>query len=167
MHKPLGLICDIDGTLACADHRKHLIERPEPDWKAFCNPDLAALDTPIEGSQDAIENLMWHFDGAIIFLTGRNEVGCKQTREWLTKYYGIFDPFLVMRPTDNQEKPTDLKGKALDNLLLDFRLVMAFDDDLYMQSVYTSKGIVPFHAPECWKIIFQHNDLPQESYWRY
>ncbi len=169
------LILDIDGTLSDATHRSHYVDRAKPDWDGFLQPDLVLQDTPIQDSQRGVK-LLSSIADQIIFLTGRNERLREVTTKWLKIHFGVTcnEANLLMRPIDNQEKPTEFKGAALQNLINEYKepghnlpKFMAVDDDPFMMKVYRGLGIITMHAPEVWKYLFPDYDhLTNETTWR-
>lgn len=76
-------IFDLDGTLANAEHRVHLIQGPKKDWKAFFA--AAKDDTPIDSVIRTMQTL--HQSGAEIWVwTGRSDEVREDTAAWLLKY---------------------------------------------------------------------------------
>lgn len=124
--KPL-LVLDIDETLACTQHRSHLLKRhcvacgssdvvnywgsdqcvncscdtftiPALAWQAFNNPNNVARDEPFKKAQDFLNKYNFRFDKAVI--TGRQENLRKVTSDWLYKHYGFGNDIpLLMRPS--------------------------------------------------------------------
>ncbi len=79
----MDVIFDIDGTLASANHRLHLIENHgAKDWEKFLSPEMVDQDTPIPQTWLLMRLLMEDLH-RIIFITGRRESIRTVTRSWL------------------------------------------------------------------------------------
>ena len=167
----MAYIIDIDQTIGNSDHRKHLIERPHPDWNAFLHPDLVRIDSVIEAAVPHV-NRLWDRENCW-FLTGRNEGLRDVTLDWIREHFDINvdHVHLIMRPIDNDMKPTEWKDHALEYYLgyepTSRQRGVAFDDDLYMTATYAKYGFLHLHAPSCWDTLkTASSDLPPEGYWR-
>ena len=69
----MDVIFDIDGTLASADHRLHLINaHGAKDWETFLSPEMVDQDTPILETW-LLMRLLMEAGHDIIFITGRAE----------------------------------------------------------------------------------------------
>ena len=167
----LLLILDIDGTLSDNVHRAHLVECDKPDWEAFLKPELVAKDPPILDAVRCIRHFQ-NLGAEIVFLTGRREPLRDTTREWIFKYFDInaTSITLFMRQSGNSDKPTVLKNKIIQELIIpQYRdhTMIAIEDDPYMQQIYFQNGIIPLQAPGCWKTIFSFDkSLPAEEWLR-
>lgn len=165
-------ILDIDGTLADGSHRHHLIEGPNPDWKAFLTPEQVLKDTPMPGSGGVLIELARR-GYEFIVLTGRNESLRSATKEWLVHHFASslgHYPQLIMRPKGSEEIASAYKERHVFDSAVwgKFDEILAFDDDAYMWPVYARHGAIPFKAPECWDLMFPKPtaDLPPEVPWR-
>ena len=88
----MDVIFDIDGTLANAEHRLHLIvpdpnvlyEQPfQKDWDRFLSDDMVAKDTVIPAIWCVLSALICDFN-TVLFITGRPERQRETTWRWLT-----------------------------------------------------------------------------------
>lgn len=188
MNVPLLVVCDIDGTIANSAHRDHVIEGPIPDWQKFVSPELVAKDAMVAGARHALNKLRSLEVACFAFLTGRNEGLRAVTEKWLfdnlqgeeingghwgSRYDGrngvnFYHP-LIMRPTGNEEVPTSYKEKELIKLVVKYKplVLMAFDDDPYMNQVYERFNAVRFKGPEAWLSMFpEQKNLAPEQAWR-
>jgi predicted kinase len=83
-NKPI-VICDIDGTLADAEHRLHHILNEPKNWGAFFDPELIARDGLITIVADWLYEL--YKDNTIVLISGRAmDKGGDSTLEWLKKH---------------------------------------------------------------------------------
>lgn len=82
----MDFICDIDGTLADVEHRRHFVSTKPRNWPAFWA--AADGDTPIVPVVETVKALM--FAGhRMVLSSGRQEQERAQTSAWLLKHCGI------------------------------------------------------------------------------
>ena len=104
------VVVDIDGTVANAVDRIHLLTQKEPDWNAFydkCDEDVAMW--PIV---DMVKKLSTSYH--IIFCTGRHDKVRDKTRMWIDMYTGLWMAPILMRKTGDIRKDTETKPELLD-----------------------------------------------------
>lgn len=132
------VIFDIDGTLANADHRVHLIldpahwvarngGPPKPDWGGFLDNSLVKLDSPIPETWAIMEALLIQ-KHRVIFITGRPLNQQSLTWHWLTDTYcpvrnksagmlmkqnASFGRMLYMRPESDRRSSAITKAEGL------------------------------------------------------
>jgi hypothetical protein len=169
-------IVDIDICIADGRHRNYLVDRPDPDWKAYVSPENVVLDELVAGARHGL-NKLDEMGWQIVFLTGRNEGLREVTTRWLTSKLGprfgrgwkLTKP-LMMRPHENQENASLFKDRQLLRIHENYKptAIMAFDDDQYMWPIYESYGATVFKAPLCWLSLFPQpsQNLPPEVAWR-
>lgn len=133
------VIFDIDGVLADARHRLHLIRQNSPDWEAFFA--RAADDSPIE----PVVNLARALDqgGAIIVLvTGRPERIRSITEAWL-HHYLVPWTYLLMRADGDRRPDTVVKMEAFHNLRINYCLdsKLAIEDRPSVVAMWRELGV--------------------------
>lgn len=120
-----NVIFDLDGTLALIDHRRHLVESPNPDWDLFfasCVDD-APNEPIIEVAQSLTER---GYD--IHVLSGRSDAVAEATIEWLNKHR-ITRRSLLMRPAGDYTPDDELKVRFIESLgLTPANTLCVFDD---------------------------------------
>lgn len=91
----MDVIFDIDGTLADAGHRLHLIKdvaryvsidggTPRPNWEVFLSDEQIAKDAPIAQTFQLLTSMLEApQDYRVIFITGRPWRQSQTTYEWL------------------------------------------------------------------------------------
>lgn len=117
-----NVICDIDGVLADASHRVHLIADgdagkslgKDADWDAYYAYDNVIKDKLIESMADILFALYYRPNKArkITLLTGRSQRSRIATEDWLLLHKVKHDQ-LIMRPQGNREDDSTLKLKQL------------------------------------------------------
>lgn len=164
-------VVDIDGTLANAHHRRHLIEQEKPDWVAFQDPALLALDTPQPHAREVLDQIRARLHD-VCFLTGRNERLRPLTEAWLAEHMGWrkeYEPLFMRGPEFHNTAASVYKQEQLDNVFDHFGVsshwvtpVFFFEDDRFVARMYRKYGIV-FKAPECWENLNLFGDTNEEE----
>lgn len=151
-------IFDLDGTLALIEHRRHFVEGPQKDWRAFfaaCVDDKP--NAPVIRTLQALRKA-----GAECWIwSGRSDEVRQQTVEWLCKH-GCFGhpvttlpwwPFAAperfrMRPAGDYTPDDELKRRWLDEMEPpEFsRLVAVFDDRDKVVAMWRSLGVPCFQV---------------------
>lgn len=137
------VIMDIDGTLANADHRVHLIRGHEgdvekaPDWPAFL---AAAINDPPNPEIVTLSNAM--AEHALIFVvTGRNENTRDSTIAWLEKHRIHFDR-LYMRGENDRRPDTAVKADILSVIQGEgFKILFAVEDRKSVTAMWRANDI--------------------------
>ena len=100
MDKKECIIIDIDGTLANLDHRVHLAQRKNPDWRSFHDEmDKDLLNT---WCFRLIECFQQKGIG-IILLTGRDDSYREMTKQWLLKHRVFYHHLFMRLESDRRE----------------------------------------------------------------
>jgi hypothetical protein len=125
------VICDIDGTIANAEHRLHLVKIPHPDSKGF-KPDWDAFfdacvdDKPIDRIIFLVSLLYYHADHTILFVSGRSDRVRQQTAEWLAIHgLGSVYDYLGMRK-HGDHRPDDIVKREIYETM---KAEMGFKDE--------------------------------------
>lgn len=136
------VIFDLDGTLANIDHRRHLVEGPEKDWRAF----FAACveDTLNEEVSAAFFGLSIAFERWIV--SGRSDEVADDTRAWLERYH-IHPNRLLMRRSGDYRSDVDLKrGWLRDGTIPKNRIAFVLDDRSVVVAMWREEGIACFQV---------------------
>ena len=126
------IICDIDGTIANCDHRKHYITNKPKNHDAF----YAGVrdDEPIYKIIYLLGTMLeYYIPPSLTFVTGRPERTRKDTEWWLAEY-------LHLQPTD-------------------YRMFMRKDKD-YRQDYLVKQDILDQHIDKS-KVLFVLDDRDQ------
>jgi hypothetical protein len=132
-------VFDLDGVLANADHRQHLLEGPgaRKDWKTFFS--RAGDDLLIE----EVASLTVLLDPVLqrILLTARPTTIADLTLDWLARHSIRWD-LLVMRPSGEFSPSPVAKRHAVNELrAYGFDILLAFDDDRRNVDMFHAEGI--------------------------
>jgi hypothetical protein len=132
-----AVLFDLDGVLANATARQHLLESSPPNWRAFF--DAASEDTLIESSAallDAIDPSL-----CVILLTGRPIRIREATTKWLNTHELRWD-LLIMRNFGNYSKAREFKRETVQMLHKDgWELRLAFEDDAMICEMFEEQGV--------------------------
>lgn len=142
-------IFDLDGTLALIGHRRHLVERPTPDWRAF----YAACDQdqPNDPVIDTMARLR-HTGAEVWIFSGRSDEVRYKTVAWLVEHTsmtaGELETALVMRRAGDHSPDDELKARWIASMLVDDRdrLVAAFDDRDRVVAAWRAAGVACFQV---------------------
>ncbi len=131
MSQPMPtIVFDLDGTLSCGKHRRHLLPTEETRhlceaWDAF---NLAAYgDAPITDNTTLLCTL--YANNKIIILTGRSAIAREITEDWLDKHEIPYD-VLLMRPEGDHRKDIDFKTEQLGYIRAEYGPILCCFDDL-------------------------------------
>lgn len=137
--RTFAIICDIDGTLANIDHRRHFVEGNEKDWKSF-NEHI--FNDSVNKWCKLIIQSIWSTGIQIIFVSGRKEnfrdITCNQVSKWLD----IFGFVLHMRANDDFRTDKELKKEIYEKSIApSFNIIFAIDDRKCIVDLWRSLGI--------------------------
>lgn len=138
------IIVDIDGTIADATHRLHLLPAPSPDgtfdpkaptWGDFYKD--AHLDSPI----DEIVRIIHGMDVPVIICTGRDESNRMVTEAWL-ETHGVPYLHLMMRAAGDRRQDDLIKKDMLDKILeMGYKPLFALEDRSRVVKMWRANGI--------------------------
>lgn len=149
MKRRKAIICDIDGTLADARHRLHLIQNPEgkvdwPAWDALC-----PKDTPVMWCVELV-TAMHRAGYKIIFLTGRGERIREVTLKWLTGALPetiVQTSILLMRKNGDFRKDTIVKAEYYHREIEPwYEVAFAIDDRDTVVEMFRGLGLTVLHC---------------------
>jgi len=107
------IVVDLDGTVADCSHRLvHIEGLGKKDWPRFHRE--CKNDKPIHKMIFLIAALqIADKDLNVIFCTGRPESSREESEKWITKYMGIVNPVVLMRPEENYREDKIVKPNQL------------------------------------------------------
>lgn len=131
-------VFDIDGTLACAEHRLHHIQKAPKDWDGFF-ADMH-LDQPHAHIVELALHLQKH--APLVFCSGRPARWELVTRAWLAAQGFRYNDPLFMRSTGDRRDDDIVKCELLDQIIQrGYQPIMAFDDRNRVVAMWRSRGI--------------------------
>lgn len=133
----LAVVVDIDGVVADASHRQHLLAGRKPDWSGFFD---ACVGDPLIAEVARLVDLL--APGlVVVLLTGRPLSVRVATLDWLARQRLRWD-LLVMRDYGDYSASRAFKRRAVGELRAEgFDLRLALDDDLRNCEMFRSEGI--------------------------
>lgn len=139
MSKRLAIICDLDGTLANIDHRKHYVQKKKKkDWKNFFLE--MSLDDVNDWCKKLLEQMSLRYD--ILLCTGRPEQFRQETVDWL-KIHQIPYHRLFMRPTGDRNPDDQTKSALYEQEIAPlYEVFLVVDDRSSAVDMWRKKGLV-------------------------
>ncbi len=138
------IICDIDGTLANAEHRMAAIQKKPKDWTLFFSKISEDQICP------EVDFLLKHLAGTqLVFVTGRPEEYRSQTVAWLARW-GYEKYTLYMRKTGDFRQDNQVKQEIFQNEVKPMRGAPVFvvDDRNQVVAMWRSLGLTCFQVRE-------------------
>jgi len=135
------VLCDIDGTIASVDHRRHHVADPNnKNWKAFFEemvndkPRSEVLDIVMQYEEDGYD---------IIFVTARPEGYRKQTEAWIEETFKGYKVHkaIIMRRSGDTRPDTEVKEQMYETYFKDQPIKAVIDDRPSVIRMWQSKGL--------------------------
>lgn len=154
------VIFDIDGTLADASDRLHLLKSTTKDWDKFHKESVK--DKPIKELK-RLHQCISDSNMEIVYVTARPEKYRELTEKWLHNNIQCSSSSwpLYMRK-DSDFRPAEVvKEEILNTLRKTGRNVsMAFDDNKACIKMFRENGVMAFHHVDDEPISFKNRSLP-------
>ena len=137
---------DLDGTVADARHRLHLIADPgggatHEQWVHFF--DAAADDPPLPDGVRTAQHLAESND--VVWLTARPERIRALTEQWLTDHH-LPAGRLLMKPADDKRPARTFKIDEMRRLAIDHEITLVVDDDPRVIALAQAEHLPTLHA---------------------
>jgi phosphoglycolate phosphatase-like HAD superfamily hydrolase len=132
-----SVIFDVDGVLADASGRQHLLEWPQRDWDAFFE---ACGDDPVI---DEVARMLSLLDDGlvVVLLTARPMRVQRQTVEWIRRH-GLRWDLLVMRSEGDRDWASEYKRHVVGDLrAAGYEPQFAVEDDRRNVDMFHRAGI--------------------------
>jgi hypothetical protein len=117
-------VFDIDGVLADATHRQHLVAARPKDWDGFFA--LVGDDALLVAGRERLRELAREHE--VVLLSGRPERTRADTEAWLARH-GIGYARLVLRRDDDFRPAPELKARLIARIGGPDRVALVVDDD--------------------------------------
>jgi predicted kinase len=120
------ILCDLDGTLAYVEHRRHFVQQDPKDWKGFFEA-MTVDPVRMEVSRMVTD---YHNEGyGIIYVSARPEQYRQKTENWLAHNALGFGFTLLMRREGDTRPDTEVKKQILDTYFPDKSCIFKVIDD--------------------------------------
>lgn len=100
------IVCDLDGTLANVDHRRHLVSGKKRDYEAFHG--LLHLDPANEWCLAILETF-YRNGYEVVLVSARPKKYEPQTLKWLEKNCAKYSQLNLLRPDNDSTPDQELK----------------------------------------------------------
>lgn len=134
------IVFDLDDTLACTDHRQHILEQEfdteSEKWNAFF--DQCYLDKPVPAMILLFMHLVQTLGIRVEIWTGRSDRVAKDTTDWLNKHTKVKNYSLRMRKEGDFRPDTEIKAEMIKQ---HGRPDIVFDDRNKMVAWWREQGI--------------------------
>lgn len=135
--KKNAIIVDIDGTLADATHRLHLLESTPKKWDEFHRS--SEKDEINPWCLEIVER--FSHDHEIVLLTGRGNEYREVTRKWLKEKNVSFDQ-LFMRELGDRRSDFEIKKEIfLEKISLDHKVLFVIEDRMSVVAMWRELGL--------------------------
>lgn len=135
------IICDIDGTIADCEHRRHYITNKPKDHDAF----YAGVrdDKPIRKIIGVLLSLLERDFYTVTFVTGRPERTRKDTEWWLSEYLHLYphDYEMFMRKDKDYRQDYIVKQDILDKHIDKSKVSVVLDDRDQVVQMWRRNGL--------------------------
>lgn len=132
------VICDIDGTIADCEHRRHFVKKDPKDWKGFFSH--MSEDTLIKSTAKIVIDY-YNKMHTIIYVSARPEDYREQTLKWLQKNNMSFAWTLIMRPKGDTRPDTEIKQDIYDKYLKKYPIEVVIDDRPRIIDMWKKNGL--------------------------
>ena len=130
------IVCDIDGTLADCEHRRHHLQGETKDWHGFFNDmlkDTLREDVYIQYMAEGYKKLR-------IIVSARPEDYRSMTEHWLQKEGVLYD-ILIMREKGDSRPDTEVKKDIYDKYLRKLNVTTVIDDRPSVIKMWREQGL--------------------------
>ncbi|HEX2575827.1 MAG TPA: hypothetical protein VHK88_05720 [Aquihabitans sp.] len=132
-----AVVFDLDGVLADAAGRQHLLAWPRRDWRAFF--EAVGEDPVIEEVGTLLHALDDRF--VVVLLTARPMSVQRHTHDWLVRNDLRWD-LLVMRDVGDYDLAAEFKAGTVDQLrAAGMEPGLAFEDDQRNVAMFRARGV--------------------------
>tara|TARA_Y100000593_G_C4309588_1_gene337665 strand:+ start:948 stop:1436 length:489 start_codon:yes stop_codon:yes gene_type:complete len=147
IEKPEVVLCDIDGTIADCEHRRHHVTGKKKDFKSFYAEQYK--DDAIKTTVAVLKALCWQTRYGLIFVSARPEKYRKDTEEWLV---GCAEQYkdtpieclgLLMRPEGDYRADHIVKEEIyLNRIKPHYNVFMVLDDRQKVVDMWRKHGLI-------------------------
>lgn len=139
-----AIICDLDGTLADCQHRRHHL----PNYDAFHSESVN--DPIVDAVRECVERMTYMTykdDIALVFCTGRNEAYRMMTETWLASHGFRHYEGLLMRADGDFRQDYIIKEEMLHTIQrMGYEILFTLDDRQQVVDMWRRNGIPCFQV---------------------
>lgn len=143
------IICDIDGTIADCEHRRHYVTTKPKNYDAFYEEVMD--DAPINRVLGLLDVLM-DYEGSqfeLVFVTGRPERCRADTVEWLRRQHLYPSDYkLFMRKDGDHRQDYIVKQEILDTKINKNEVWLVLDDRKQVVDMWRRNGLTCLQVAE-------------------
>lgn len=133
------IIFDVDGTIADVEHRRHLVNGDNKDWKAFRL--ATADDKPVQWVCDIAKRFIAQGDD-VAFFSARNESEREITEQQIADWIGDGHKGLFLRPDGDFRCDAEFKSELADKFEeFGGKIDMVFDDRNKVVEMWRNRGV--------------------------
>lgn len=140
-----AVIVDLDGTLFDCNHRKYLIQGPNPDWDTFF--DQARYDTVFDYVRNTYVSLQT-IGYSMLICTSRPENNRPVTEAALRKIAGVSWDLLAMRSDSDFRPANEVKRDMLGSIRkMGYIPILAIEDSPDVVKMWRENGVPCLQTP--------------------
>jgi predicted kinase len=133
------VICDLDGTLADVEHRRHFVSGETKDWHGFFTH---MMSDPIrEDVAEQVRKMCEEQNAKLILVSARPDKYRAFTEDWLRDHFKTDYELLIMRSSDDSRDDQIVKGEIYDKYFKNLHVVAVFDDRPRVILMWKEKGL--------------------------
>lgn len=130
------VVCDIDGTIADVEHRRHYVQKEPKDWKGFFSEmDKDPVREDVKAQLKELEEAGYD----IVFVSARPDDYREVTEKWLMENMGY--NFVLMRRAGDKRPDVEVKQEIYDRYLKQYNVVKVFDDRPLVIRMWQENGL--------------------------
>lgn len=133
------VLCDIDGTVADCEHRRHYVsDKESKDWQSFFDNmmgDLPRLNVVAQVTGKILAGY------ELIFVTARPDNYRAMTVEWLRENVGLDHFTVIMRHSGDTRPDTDVKEQMYKTYFEKYLVDCVFDDRPSVINMWRNNGL--------------------------
>lgn len=120
------VLCDIDGTIADCEHRRHYVQQDPKDWKSF----FAEMDKDMP-RLNVLQTVQDYKDRGheVILLTARPDDYREVTEKWVKTHTNINPMTIIMRHSGDTRPDVEVKQQMFDKYFKDKYEIATMIDD--------------------------------------
>lgn len=142
------IVCDLDGTLANVEHRRHFVREGKKDWKSFF--DNMVNDTVNRWCEAILDAMSGKGRYRAVYATGRPKDYFEHTFQWLVKNSLTYDGYhLFMRRKSDSRRDDIVKEIILEfEIKTRYNILFCLDDRKQVVDMWRKHGYTVLQCDE-------------------